>query len=136
MGFGVGEGGVTLTSRPSPPRCSEKSAFWYRDSACSSRVSKVGVAVGVPVAALVVAVVIFTAFLVRARRQTEAYRQERRRREGWGGEVPPGPHPPAPSHHHVQGEADLAVGALLRRGGDLERLPGLRHWRQRGHVGR
>uniref|UniRef100_A0A8U8BLZ2 Uncharacterized protein n=1 Tax=Geospiza parvula TaxID=87175 RepID=A0A8U8BLZ2_GEOPR len=33
--------------------CSDQAAFWYQDNACSSRISKVGVAVGVPMAVLV-----------------------------------------------------------------------------------
>ncbi|KAM6225759.1 mucin-3A-like [Spheniscus humboldti] len=68
--------GTCVVPRSGPQcECSEQSAFWYQDSACSSRVSKVGVAVAVPVAGLVVAIVIFTAFLVRAQRQKEEYRQ-------------------------------------------------------------
>lgn len=57
-----------------PIRCSDTVAFWYQDSICSSRVSKIGVAVGVPMTVLVIAVVIFTVFLVRARRQKEEHR--------------------------------------------------------------
>ncbi|XP_033928145.1 mucin-3B-like [Melopsittacus undulatus] len=64
--------------------CSEKAAFWYRDDACSSRISKVGVAIGVPVTGLVLAISIFIVFLVRARRQKEMYRQV-----GWGQGVVP-----------------------------------------------
>lgn len=56
--------------------CSEQAAFWYQDEACSSRISKVGVAIGVPVTGLVLAIGIFTIFLVRARRQKEMYRDK------------------------------------------------------------
>ncbi|XP_062496215.1 mucin-3A-like [Pezoporus occidentalis] len=56
--------------------CSDKAAFWYQDKACSSRISKVGVAIGVPVTGLVLAIGIFTIFLVRARRQKEMYRDK------------------------------------------------------------
>ncbi|KAK2517453.1 hypothetical protein Q9966_014699 [Columba livia] len=56
-------------------RCTDEVAFWYQDKFCSSRVSKMGVAIGVPVATLVAAVAIFTVFMVRARRQKDEYRQ-------------------------------------------------------------
>ncbi|KAM9515660.1 mucin-3A-like [Guaruba guarouba] len=56
--------------------CSEKEAFWYQDKACSSRISKVGVAIGVPVTGLVLAIGIFTIFLVRVKRQKEMYRDK------------------------------------------------------------
>ncbi|XP_063178050.1 mucin-3A-like [Chroicocephalus ridibundus] len=54
--------------------CSDQSAFWYQDSMCSSRISKIGVAVGVPVTVLVVTIAIFTVLLVRAKRQKDDYR--------------------------------------------------------------
>ncbi|RMC22697.1 hypothetical protein DUI87_00290 [Hirundo rustica rustica] len=57
------------------------------DSACRSRVSKVGVAVGVPVAVLVLVTAIFTIFLLRSRRQKEQYRDKlRSRSELYGGD--------------------------------------------------
>ncbi|XP_074936648.1 mucin-3A-like [Phalacrocorax aristotelis] len=69
--------GTCVVARSGPQcECSEPSAFWYQDSACSSRISKVGVAVGVPVAGLVVAVAAFTAFLLRAKRQKDEYRDK------------------------------------------------------------
>ncbi|KAM4754589.1 mucin-3A-like [Cyanocitta cristata] len=60
--------------------CSDKVAFWYQDSACSFRISKVGVAVGVPVAVLVLVSTIFTVLLLRSRRQKEQYRNKLRSR--------------------------------------------------------
>ncbi|XP_048149231.1 mucin-3B-like [Corvus hawaiiensis] len=60
--------------------CSDKVAFWYQDSACSSRISKVGVAVGVPMAVLVLVTTIFTVLLLRSRRQKEQYRNKLRSR--------------------------------------------------------
>ncbi|CAN8177255.1 unnamed protein product [Coccothraustes coccothraustes] len=60
--------------------CSDQLAFWYQDNACSSRISKVGVAVGVPVAVLAVATTIFTVLLLRSRRQKDQYRKKLRSR--------------------------------------------------------
>lgn len=74
-----------------PARCWDQGVFWYQDRACRSRISKVGVAVGVPVAGLVLAIAIFTAFLVRAQRQKEEYRQVHRRGVGVGWGAPWGP---------------------------------------------
>lgn len=64
-----------MSPRGVPTRCVDEVAFWYQDKFCSSRVSKMGVAIGVPVATLVAAVAIFTVFMVRARRQKDEYRQ-------------------------------------------------------------
>ncbi|XP_068780124.1 mucin-3A-like [Struthio camelus] len=56
--------------------CSDKAAFWYLDNACASRISKVGVAVGVPVAVLTVVAAVFTIFLLRAQRENLEYREK------------------------------------------------------------
>ncbi|XP_068034185.1 mucin-3A-like [Anomalospiza imberbis] len=56
--------------------CSDQVAFWYQDKACSSRISKVGVSVGVPVAVLVLVTTIFTILLLRSRRQKDQYRKK------------------------------------------------------------
>uniref|UniRef100_A0A674HNC5 EGF-like domain-containing protein n=1 Tax=Taeniopygia guttata TaxID=59729 RepID=A0A674HNC5_TAEGU len=49
--------GRCSVSRAGPQcECSDKVAFWYQDNACSSRISKVGVSVGVPVAVLVLVI--------------------------------------------------------------------------------
>lgn len=60
--------------------CSNQATFWYQDKACRSRVSKMGVAVGVPVAVLVLVTTIFTILLLRSRRQKEQYREKLRSR--------------------------------------------------------
>ncbi|GAB0201240.1 flocculation protein FLO11-like [Grus japonensis] len=69
-------GTCTVTRSGPQCECSEQSGFWYQDSACNLRVSKVGVTVGVLLVVLVVAIAVFTAFLVRARRQKEEYRDK------------------------------------------------------------
>ncbi|XP_010212871.1 PREDICTED: mucin-3B-like, partial [Tinamus guttatus] len=56
--------------------CSDQAAFWYMDKTCSSRLSKVGVAVGVPVAVLVIATTVFTIFLIRTQRKNTEYREK------------------------------------------------------------
>lgn len=55
-------------------RCSDQVIFWYQDKACRSRVSKVGVAVGVPVAVLALVTTVFSVLLLRSRQQKEQYR--------------------------------------------------------------
>lgn len=58
--------------------CSDRAAYWYQDELCNSRVSKLAVGVGVPVAILVLVTTIFTILLVQSRRQKKNDRNEMR----------------------------------------------------------
>ncbi|OPJ90003.1 hypothetical protein AV530_007146 [Patagioenas fasciata monilis] len=92
--------GTCSVSREGPQcQCEDKVVFWYQDKFCGSRISKMGVAIGVPVATLVAAVAVFAVFMVRARRQKDEYRQVYALRLGgpvWGGTR--GWLSPSPSH--------------------------------------
>lgn len=69
--------GTCVVERTGPRcECSDQAAFWYLDSVCASRVSKVGVAVGVPVAVLAIVATVFTVFLLRTRRENLEYREK------------------------------------------------------------
>ncbi|XP_014811615.1 PREDICTED: mucin-3B-like [Calidris pugnax] len=75
-------GRCTVTRSGPQCECSDQAAFWYQDDKCSSRISKIAVAVGVPVGVLMVVIIILTIFLVRAQRRNDELRQVRGRGVG------------------------------------------------------